>query len=134
MQNNTFNIEDLPVTINYAGYTNRDGWECDRWNVTINKEWRTEYFTGLGLRTKPKQSWAEPRPVKPKIADVMYSLFIDAEAGEYNFSDWCDMFGYSDDSLKALDIYRACTVTAQNIRKNFTQAEREAIQTIIQDM
>ena len=129
-----FDIESLPVTIAYAGEVNRDGWQCDHWNVTINKTWHTEYFTGLGHRTKPKQQWATTRPVKPKIADIMYSLFLDAEAGDYNFSDWCDMFGYSDDSLKALDIYRACTVTAKNIRKHFTVAEREAIQSIIQDM
>jgi hypothetical protein len=138
MTNESFNIEALPVKIKYMGETVRDNnWACDQWLVTIGNNlgyWSTDYFTGLGHRTKPKQQWVEPRPVKPKIADVMYSLFIDAEASDYNFSDWCDMFGYSDDSIKALNVYRQCLETATNLRKYFTLEQRESIKTIIQDM
>ena len=138
MTNETFNIEALPVKIEYMGETVRDNnWACDQWLVTIGNNlgyWSTDYFTGLGHRTKPKQQWVEPRPVKPKIADVMYSLFMDAEASDYNFSDWCETFGYSDDSIHALNVYRQCLETATNLRKYFTPKQRNSIKTIIQYM
>jgi hypothetical protein len=138
MTNETFNIEALPVKIDYVCETVRDNaWACDQWRVTISNNlgcWSTDYFTGLGHRTKPKQSWAKPMPKKPSIADVLYSLFLDADAADYNFSDWCDMFGCSDDSIKALNVYRQCLETATNLRRYFTPEQRESIKTIIQEM
>lgn len=138
-----FDIEALPVAIRYAGETTRDdNWQCDQWSVTIS--WRndrgtgqftTDYFTGLGLRRKAKRSWAkDAQPVKPKVADVLYSMFMDASAAEYNFDDWCDCYGYSNDSIKALNIYKQCMNTAAMLRKAFDKATLEQIETIIQEM
>ena len=137
MENQTFNIEELPVTIAYVAETNRDGWACDQWRVTIKTKagvWVEDYFTGLGLRTKPKQSWVEPKPVKPSIADVMRALTLDASAINESFSDWCDNYGYEDDSITAFEIYRKCCATGKNMRKHFTPEQREQIKTITQDM
>ena len=140
MRSESFNIETLPVKIEYTGEIRnkwRDGDTVDSWRVTISSNlgyWSTDYFTGVGLRTKPKQSWLETKPQKPSIADVLHCLFLDAEAARYNFSDWCDCFGYSDDSINALNIYRQCLDTAAHLRKYFTQDQREQIKTIIQDM
>jgi len=137
MTQENFDIESLPVTISYVGETKRNNWECDQWVVAITSKqgtYHTDYFTGLGLRTKPKQSWLEARPKKPTIAEVMHSLILDAEAVDYSFSDWCDNFGYSDDSLQALDTYRACCKTGDAMRKHFTPEQREQIKTFTQDM
>ena len=140
MRNETFDIEALPVKIEYTGEIRnkwREGDVVDSWRVTIsgNKcHWSTDYFTGVGLRTKPRQTWLDAKPKKPSIADVLHCLFLDAEAADYNFSEWCDMLGYSDDSINSLNIYRQCLVTATNLRKYFTQEQREQIKTIIQDM
>ena len=146
---NTFNIEALPVKIEYTGEIRnkwRDGDTVDAWRVTISNNlghWSTDYFTGIGLRTKPKQSWTTPKPKqswetpkpkKPSVADVLYCLFIDAEAEDYNFSEWCDEFGYSDDSTNALNTYRQCLEIATNLRKYFTAEQREQIKSIIQEM
>ena len=135
-----FNIEAMPVKIEYVGEVRnkwREGDTVDAWRVTLsnkNGEWSTDYYTGVGLRIKPKQTWLEARPKKPTVADVLHCLFMDAEAADYNFSDWCDMFGYSDDSINALNTYRQCLEIATNLRKYFTPEQREQIKTIIQEM
>jgi hypothetical protein len=138
METVEFNIETLPVKITYVGETVRDNaWKCDQWRVELSNKlgmWSTDYFTGLGLRTKPRTSWDSPRPKKPTIADVLYSLFTDASAADYNFSDWCDTFGYSDDSIKALNTYKACLEIATALRKYFSPDQRKAIQSIIEEM
>lgn len=132
-----FNIEALPVKITYVGETTRDGdWKCDQWRVELSNKlgmWSTDYFTGLGLRSKP-DAWGQRKTKKPTVADVLHSLFMDASAAEYNFSDWCDEYGYSDDSIKALNMYKACLDTATALRKYFSPDQRAAIQSIIQEM
>ena len=137
MKQEIFNIEELPVTIRYVGETKRDNWQCDQWAVTITSKYgtyNTDYFTGLGHRIKAKQSWVSDRPKVPTIADVMYSLMLDAEASDYSFSDWCDNFGYSDDSINAFDTYRACCKTGEALRKHFTPEQREQIKIITAEM
>lgn len=133
---NGFDFESLPITISYVCETQRDGWNCDQWRVGFkhpNGFWQTDYFTGLGLRSKlKKSSWESPRPVKPSIADVMHALLSDAEAIDQSFKDWCDNYAYSDDSLKAFDTYRQCCETAAQLLKVFSRTEiakmREALQ------
>ena len=34
----------------------------------------------------------------------------------YSFEEFCDNMGYSNDSLKALDTYRACLETAKKLK------------------
>jgi hypothetical protein len=137
MTTTEFNIEALPVNITYVGETQRDGWSCDQWRVALTGKagyWSTDYFTGLGLRSKPRASWDTPRPRKPKVADVLHSLFLDASAADYNFSDWCNEYGYSDDSIKALNMYKACLETATALRKYLSPDQRAAVQSIISEM
>lgn len=133
-----FNIEALPVKIDYVGETIRDNsWKCDQWRISITSKagfWSTDYFTGTGLRRKPKASWDSPKPVKPKVADVLYSLFNDAQASDLNFHDWCDEYGYSDDSIKAMNTYKQCLEIATYLRKHFSPDQRAAIEAIISEM
>ena len=44
----------------------------------------------------------------PKIEDVLYGLTMDACAIELDFEEFCDDYGYDQDSRKALKIYNAC--------------------------
>lgn len=70
------------------------------------------------LRRKFNNSiWGNPlwRRI-PTETNVLECLKSDCEAGTYNFDDFCDNFGYSSDSLKDLDIYRACMDTAKKLR------------------
>lgn len=45
---------------------------------------------------------------RPKLEEVLNCLFMDAEARNSCFEDWCSDFGYSDDSIKAKNIYDSC--------------------------
>ena len=155
-QTPAFDFESLPVSITYAGETVRDnGWKCDRWTVRISNQngfWTTDYHTGLGLRSPipplylainpPRKGTlayealerASRKPVKPKVIDVLYCLFMDASAADYNFDDWCDAYGYSNDSIKALNIYKTCLETAHNLRRYFTKEQRAAIEEAVAQM
>lgn len=136
----TFDIEALPVQIRYIGEM-VSPWDDDKrmgdaWQVTIGKAWRnkagqwiTTYYTGIGLRNKRTR-----RPERPTIAEVLRSLFIDATADEQSFSDWCDEYGYSDDSIKALNIYKACCDTARHLRQQFDVETYVKIQDFVMEM
>lgn len=127
-----FDIETLPIKITYVGETRREDWPCDQWRVSLTSKagyWSTDYFTGLGLRAKPTN-----RPKKPSIADVLHSLFMDASAADMNFQDWCAEYGYSDDSIKALNTYKACLDIGTALRKHLSPEQRAAVQAIVQEM
>lgn len=152
MQTVEFNIEALPVKITYVGETVRDNdWKCDQWRVELTNKygiWSTDYFTGSGLRQEVKgaraglikthkiigNKWVPAKPVQPKVADVLYSLFMDANAADSNFHDWCADYGFSDDSIKALNTYKQCLDTATALRKHFSPEQRQAIQAIVSEM
>ena len=137
MQTVEFNIESLPVKITYVGETVRDNeWKCDQWRVELTSKagfWSTDYYTGLGHRTKPN-AWGQTKPKKPAVADVLYSLFNDASAADENFHDWCANYGFSDDSIKAMNTYKQCLDIAVALRKHFSPEQRQAIQTIVSEM
>lgn len=130
-----FNLASLPIKIDYVGETVRDSdWRCDQWRVIISNksgQWMTDYFTGLGHRKTNK--WKESKPVKPDVLGVLHSLFMDAQAADQNFIDWCADFGYSDDSMKAFSMYKQCCETAVQLRKYFDSETRAQIEQLIED-
>lgn len=117
-------------------------WPHFQWLVTINQI-SFEYRTGLGHRTDFFQGvrrmgqgeyghgyTRNKRPANsvkiesakcyahtPTIESVLECLFLDADAGSESFNDFCDNLGYSKDSIKALDTYRACMDTKEKLRK-----------------
>ena len=116
-------IEHLPVEIRYVGevpskWASLKGATVDQWAITVFDEdgnpHMFEYFTGLGFR----KGRNEPR--QPKVADILYSLLSDASAEQRNFHEWCSDYGYSTDSINALNVYRACLDTAAALRKCFS--------------
>jgi hypothetical protein len=130
-------LETLPVKIDYVGQTKQNqNWDCDQWRVTLSSKagfHSFDYFTGLGLRHKPKTSWATPTPKKPKVADVLHSLIMDASAADENFHDWCANYGYSDDSIKAMNTYKACLEIAVALRKHFSPDTLRQVRELLQD-
>ena len=141
-------LEALPVKIDYVGETDRDNdWQCDQWRVTISSKagfHSFDYFTGLGLRTRTYSGYGrkwdamrkkhyDDKPNKPKVADVLHSLTLDASAADENFHDWCANYGYSDDSIKAMNTYKACLETAQALRKHFSPDTLHAVRELLQD-
>ena len=107
------------------GSVRRDGWDCDRWHVRMShdkKFARFDYFAGTGLR-----------PAKPTAADVLYSLILDASARDSDFRDWCDEFGYSDDSIKAEKLYSACLENASKLDHVIPADLQKQISELLQD-
>ena len=139
-----FNIEALPVTIKYVAevpskWDNDKKRTVDLWHVTITSKsgFHTfDYMTGLGLRKNPARKGFidNSKPVKPTIADVLFCLVNDAEASDFNFADWCNHYGYSDDSIYALNTYKACLETATALRKHFDRDTLTAIRNHVQGM
>ena len=124
-------------------------WPHFSWRVLIN-DVAFEYKTGLGHRTdfrkarfggfnnkseKPgvrvesAQCWAHI----PEIDQVLHCLFMDAQCGSESFDEFCANYGYSDDSLKALDTYRDCIESGKKLRlalgKDY-QTEKERIEAL----
>jgi hypothetical protein len=133
-----------------VGETIRDNnWKCDAWRVSFGT-FQTDYFTGTGHRkpvngaptdkgnpnTLYREDWEKRylRPVAPKAADVLHSLIMDMEADSMSFRDWCDNYGYSDDSLTALDTYRACCKIAEKMRATFKPETLKALREAVQDL
>lgn len=126
---------NIPTRVTHLHQTKLDGWECDRWSVSI---WHAEfdYHTGMGHRKIPSPAgWPrwdntlrpgtlayeaqEQRkvPVAPHVAGVLHSLILDSRAAEQTFSDWCSDFGFDTDSRKAFATYDACQQTADKLRR-----------------
>jgi hypothetical protein len=148
-------LEALPVKIDYVGEV-QSKWDedkprtVDQWRVTFSSKAGShsfDYFTGLGLRDTVrgvramnvpnnrfvKGHWEATKPKKPKVSDVLYSLILDASASDENFDDWCDNFGYSSDSIKALNIYKQCLDTARALRKHFSPDTLRQVRELLQD-
>ncbi len=140
-------LEALPVKIDYVGATTRDKWGCDQWRVTISSKaglHSFDYFTGLGLRTRTYSSYGRKwdtmrekhyndKPKAPKVADVLHSLILDASAADENFHDWCANYGYSDDSIKAMNTYKACLEVAHALRRHFSPDTLRQMRELLQD-
>lgn len=70
---------------------------------------------------------------KPTQASVLYSLLLDSEAENENFEDWATNCGYDSDSIKALEIYRACLANAKKLRAIFTREQCEHLRELLED-
>lgn len=153
-----FDIETLPIKIIYAGEVpcpwSNSSVKVDQWIISLsdsNSFWSTNYFTGLGLRgprsERVRDGGPEPRrntlmwerleasrkPVMPTKRQVLESFFLDAGAGTVNFDDWCDNYGYSNDSIKSLNTYKACLGIYRAINKYFDTATRKAIEVELEE-
>ncbi len=156
----SINLEALSVSIAYVGEVacpwddSRMG-AVDQWQVKISSNagfWTTSYYTGIGLRSKiphahlnnnPPQrnslayKQLEKRfckPVKPTVESVLRSLASDAIASDYNFTDWCQYFGYSDDSIKALNTYKQCLEISTALKKHFDRETLEALREAAEEL
>ena len=78
------------------------------WSVTLRLDGRrlTVPF-GMGAALV-----GEPTP-----ADVVSSLVLDARSGELSFHDFCEDFGYDEDSRRAERTWRQCAAMAPKVRR-----------------
>lgn len=150
-------LESLPIKISYVGEVFKADWgdkgqTVDQWRAELGNSsgfHSFDYFTGTGLRKAPSglkcpfprnttgaQQWAAAhvKPTKPTVADVLHSLILDASAADMNFTEWCNDYGYSDDSISALNTYQACVKAGTILRKYFDRATLERIRELTEDL
>lgn len=103
-------IEYFPKCTRLATNVNSKNWRetADKWAILINGI-VFDYYTGVGHRVKGK-------PKGPELSGVLNNLVMDSEAASISFKDWCDNYGYDDDSMTAMAIYRECQDTSDKLR------------------
>lgn len=109
----------------------KDEWKrtANKWQVRLiyfDKEFVTDYYMGSGLVDKMG------RLKKPQVKDVLYSMIMD-DVSNMNFDDFCNEFGYDNDSIKALETYKACEKQTQAYYNMFDSEEREALQELLEN-
>jgi hypothetical protein len=71
--------------------------------------------------------------VTPTPASVLYCLVLDSQAASESFNDWCDNFGYDNDSMKDFRLYQACCDNASKLNKVFTRQQLDTISELLED-
>jgi hypothetical protein len=154
---------NVAFTVRYVGETERPSgdkpWKCDVWRFTFVKpedvgrlphKYEGDYFTGLGHRkpipgapkdkgnpnTLYREDWEKRylKPVAPPAADILHSLILDAGAEAMNFRDWASDYGYSDDSISALETYRTCCNIGAELRRIFGRETVEALRAATEEL
>ena len=119
----------VKFSVKYVGETVKKDWggdTVDHFRFRLG-DYEGDYYMGLGNRGPTR------KPISPRAADVLYCILSDAEAEDCSFSDWCDMFCYDYDSIKALEIYRECEKTGRELRRIFTRDQIAALRDALQD-
>lgn len=101
----------------------------NKWQVKLiyfDKEYVTDFYMGCGLVDK------NSKPKKPLKKDVLFSLMMD-DVSEMSFNDFCDEFGYDNDSIKALKIYEGCQRETKAYYDMFDSEEREILRELLED-
>ena len=143
--------KEFDFQVNHLGlFVNEDLHICDKYIVIINEQ-DFEYSRGIGYRTElshyerdkfkkvmnrnPQKTKSnlllyvdelkkvsKPKPLN--IDDVLYSLVLDTQLSRETFDDFCDDLGYSNDSIKANDIYKACQKNGKKLRTFIKDLDR----------
>ena len=74
----------------------------------------------------------ENKPKRPTKKDILYFMILD-DVGNMNFNDFCNEFGYDNDSIKALKIYEGCLKETEGYYNMFDNEEREILSELLQD-
>jgi hypothetical protein len=108
------------------------GWgECGRsFDFTIEgRGWsyRGVYRVGKG-HGKPTGFLDRRVYEKPSRLDVVAAVLQDGSDADQSFAGWCDTFGYSTDSRRALATYLDCQAARDAMRRMFGDRYIEAVQ------
>lgn len=68
----------------------------------------------------------------PGPANPIDCLLSDTQGVENNFNDWCAEHDYDNDSIKSLDIYRACMKNGEKFRRIFNSKGIKQLETILE--
>lgn len=109
------------MKVTYIGETVWNERTCDEWECLIRGV-PFEFYTGLLLRKNGI-------PVEPTFNDVMECLLGDYDAGQMDFKEFCDTFGYDTDSRKAWGIHNECIDNRIKLESIYTTEEIKNLKT-----
>lgn len=127
--------------------------DMDQWSVSFTKgdgreaHEEFDYYTGLGHREivrglkamrfpgaeHKNGNWQVAKPVSPPAAGVLSCLLLSMEALDTSFRNWCDDFGYDNDSIKARDLYDECQKEGEKLERVFNRDQIEQLREALQD-
>jgi hypothetical protein len=131
---------DFYTGSNHRVLTNPDGRSLSFSNKKFTKSLNSVTGLSFSIVTESKTSVIVERnksgysyAVTPTQASVLYCLLLDAESGSMSFDDFCDNFGYNNDSISDFKTYQACMAITKQVQKLFTYSERQQLQELLQD-
>lgn len=68
----------------------------------------------------------------PTKKDVLYSMIMD-DVSYMDFNEFCSNFGYDNDSIRALNTFKACQTQTDNFYRLFNEDEREILRELLED-
>lgn len=109
----------------------KDEWKktANKWQVKLvyfDKVYVTDFYMGSGLVDKMD------KPKEPTKEDILSSMIMD-DVSDLNFNDFCNEFGYDNDSIKAFKIYNNCLTETEAYYDMFDDEEREILAELLQD-
>jgi hypothetical protein len=119
MTNTTHRYTGIPLPVLFdfdfgasARYDELDQWQREATGYTITltyagRKQQFDYFTGPAITDDPD------------LDGVMSCLVSDATAGQATFRDFCDDFGYDEDSRRAYATWQACQRTWDKLARLF---------------
>lgn len=108
-----------------------DEWKkkANKWQVKLvyfDKEYVTDFYMGSRLVNR------KGKLKKPTKKDVLHSIMMD-DVSNMNFNNFCDEFGYDNDSIKALKIYEECLKETEAYYNMFDSEEREVLRELLEE-
>lgn len=126
-----FNFEKLNIKKTFIAKIDDKEWPHYLWKITISGNGKiisTDYRMGLAHVCKRTN-----KQIAPDNKGIMHSLLLDAEADDMSFSDWCENYGYSEDSILAFNTYQLCCKQSKELREVFTKVEISQMKDALQD-
>ncbi len=109
----------------------KDEWKkgTNKWQVKLvyfDKIYVTDFYMGSGLVDEIG------KPKKPTKEDILFAMITD-DVSDLDFNDFCNEFGYNNDSIKALKVYEACKRETKAYYNMFNREEREVLRELLED-
>lgn len=127
--NNYKILNDLKLEISKIPFRidiNQDEWanESSHWAFIISQkrvgknDYKIKGFFSQGSAIK----------TRPTIEEILNSLVLDTiDLDNLSYNDWCDNFGFDNDSIKAENIYKGCKSEHEQMKKFFTQSQLDEL-------
>jgi hypothetical protein len=109
----TASVRELDTFNGEGGLTKFPEWAKQGWSIVLKyqgKRAQFRFYGGGAIKT-------------PTASDLVCSVAIDSEALNESFSEWCDSFGYSTDSITARSTFKACQRNGQRLTDLIGNAE-----------